>query len=144
MDVALYLIREGSPPRRLALSGDVTTIGRAEGCDLRVPLGEISRKHCTIVVSDNGLVIQDLGSSNGTFVNSKRIQQAQLSAGDSLRLGSLLFVVQLDGEPPEHQLQEVSEKTTGGGSTGDTKPPEEVEVDEELIDALEDDDDDFP
>jgi pSer/pThr/pTyr-binding forkhead associated (FHA) protein len=143
MDVALYLIREGSPPRRFALSGDVTTIGRAEGCDLRVPLGEISRKHCTIVVSDNALVIQDLGSSNGTFVNSRRVQQARLSAGDSLRLGSLLFVVQLDGEPPEHQLQEVSEKTTGGTTGGDTKPPEEPDVDEELIDALEDDDD-FP
>ena len=143
MDVALYLIRDGTPPRRVSLSGDVTTIGRAEGCDLRIPLGEVSRKHCTIVVSDGGLVVQDLGSSNGTFVNSKRVQQAQLGPGDSLRLGSLIFIVQLDGQPPEDQLQEISEETTGGASTGDTRPPPEVAVDEELIDALEDDDD-FP
>ena len=142
MDAALFLIRDGAQIRRFPLSADVTTIGRAEACDLRIPLGEISRKHCTVVIADDGLVIQDLGSSNGTFVNSKRVQQAKLGAGDSVRLASLLFVVQIDGKPAEEELLEFTEKTSGASTSGQTKSVE-PEVDKELIDALEDDDD-FP
>ena len=143
MDAALFLIRDGAEPRRFALSRDVTTIGRAEACDLRIPLGEVSRKHCTVVVSEGELVIQDLGSSNGTFVNSKRVQQAKLGAGDAVRLGSLLFVVQVDGKPAGDELQEFTEKTTGSTPPGETRAVAEPQVDEELVDALEDDDD-FP
>lgn len=147
MDAALVLLRDRGERRRFALVGDVTTVGRSEGCDLRIPLGEISRKHCSIVKSDDALLIQDIGSSNGTFVNGKRIREAALRAGDQVRIGSLRFIVQIDGKPSN---QELAEFTTSAEQTApeapahkapDT-PPEEAE--EELVDVFEDDDEDFP
>ena len=100
MDVALLLVRGKGQGRRFPVAGDLVTLGRGEGCDLRIPLGEVSRKHCTLLVgAGDSLSVQDLGSSNGTHVNGRRVQEARLSAGDVLRIGPLTFVVQIDGAP---------------------------------------------
>ena len=113
MDVALLLSRERGESRRFPLTHDVVTMGRGEGCDLRIPLGDVSRKHCSLVRSDDGLMIQDIGSSNGTFVNGKKVREAALRAGDQIRVGSLRFVVQIDGVPSEDDARftTLSEKT---------------------------------
>jgi|SRR5687768_12091038 len=108
MDVALFLMRDQGERRRFPLDLDVATIGRGEGCDLRIPLGDVSRKHCSLIKSDDSLVIQDIGSSNGTYVNGKRIQEARLRPGDLIRIGSLRFVVQIDGKPSEAELNDYS------------------------------------
>ena len=68
---------------------------------------------------------------------------AHALTGDAVRLGSLLFVVQVDGKPAGDELQEFTEKTTGSTPPGETRAVAEPQVDEELVDALEDDDD-FP
>ena len=113
MDVALLLSRERGERRRFPLTHDVITMGRGEGCDFRIPLGDVSRKHCSLVRSDDGLVIQDIGSSNGTFVNGKKVREAALRAGDQIRIGSLRFIVQIDGVPSEEDAEftTLSEKT---------------------------------
>ena len=114
MDVALLLLRDRGERRRFPLANDVVTIGRSEGCDLRIPLGDVSRKHCTLVQSEGQILVQDLGSSNGTYVNGKRVQEASLRAGDQIRIGSLRFTVQIDGSPSEDEaaaMQSVSERT---------------------------------
>ena len=114
MDVALVLVRDRGERRRFPLGGDVVMIGRGEGCDLRIPLGDVSRKHCSVVQSEGQLLIQDLGSSNGTYVNGKRIQEASLRPGDQIRIGSLRFVVQVDGSPTDEEavaMQSVAEQT---------------------------------
>lgn len=149
MEVALVLLREGGERRTFALTHDVTTIGRAEGCDMRIPLGEVSRKHCSIVKSDDDqLVIQDLGSSNGTFVNSRRVQQVALAAGDQIRVGSVRFVVQIDGKPPESELDDfttVSERTAPEQpAVAATDSGRHEPVSEQIADLFEDDDEDFP
>lgn len=145
MDVALFLFRDGTQRRRFPLERDVTTVGRAEACDLRIPLGEVSRKHCSIIKSDDDeLLIQDLGSSNGTFVNSKRIQNASLRAGDQIRIGSLRFIVQINGQPAEQELEEftTAAEQTAPESTARKEP--EPEPDDELASLFEEDDEDFP
>ena len=108
MDVALFLMRDQKERRRVPVEQDVATIGRGEGCDLRIPLGDVSRKHCSLIKSDDGLVIQDIGSSNGTYVNGKRVQEASLRPGDLIRVGSLRFVVQIDGKPSDSELEDYS------------------------------------
>lgn len=108
MDVALFLMRDQKERRRFPVEQDVATIGRGEGCDLRIPLGDVSRKHCSLIKSDEGLVIQDIGSSNGTYVNGKRVQEASLRPGDLIRVGSLRFVVQIDGKPSDSELEDYS------------------------------------
>jgi pSer/pThr/pTyr-binding forkhead associated (FHA) protein len=50
-------------------------------------------------VHENRVSVRDLGSSNGTYVNRKRITQQELAPGDLLSLGEMVFVVRVDGRP---------------------------------------------
>jgi predicted component of type VI protein secretion system len=66
-------------------------IGR-EGTDIVLADPEVSRRHAAIRVQAGGVAIEDLGSTNGTFVNDRRIQGLQsLSNGDSVRLGNTVW-----------------------------------------------------
>jgi predicted component of type VI protein secretion system len=64
------------------------------------------RKHCRFVVEGESLRLEDLGSSNGTYVNGKRIQEAIIKPGDNVQIGPLTFVVQIDGQPPDEEIPE--------------------------------------
>jgi pSer/pThr/pTyr-binding forkhead associated (FHA) protein len=87
--------------QRVPLSKDRTVIGRQDGCQLRIPIAGVSRTHCEITVSSGSIVVKDLGSSNGTFVNQEKITQQPLAAGDLLSVGGQVFLVQVNGEPEE-------------------------------------------
>jgi predicted component of type VI protein secretion system len=99
------MFRNDGERRSFSLSREMTVIGRRQDCDLMIPLGEISRKHCRIIKDDDGLRLEDLGSSNGTFHNGRRVQEAHLNAGDTIAVGPVKFVVQIDGVPAEDEMQ---------------------------------------
>lgn len=106
MQIVLVMFRSDGQRRSFSIHKATTVIGRREDCDVRIPLGEISRKHCRLVRGDEGtLRVEDAGSSNGTYVNGKRVQQATLAAGDTLQIGPVAFVVQLDGVPADDDIQ---------------------------------------
>ena len=84
-------------PKALAIGEHV--LGRDKGCALRVPSSLVSRRHCAFQVTEAGISIRDLGSSNGTWVNAERIQMTQLRAGDLIAVGPVVFVVRIDGDP---------------------------------------------
>jgi pSer/pThr/pTyr-binding forkhead associated (FHA) protein len=73
--------------------GRVVTIGRAEQCDITIPGTHLSRKHAELTVQDSRLMIKDLGSSNGTYLNEKRISEASADNDDRLRLDVYSFRV---------------------------------------------------
>lgn len=73
-----------SHPRRCELLELPFTIGRDESADFQVDSNRVSRKHVTIDRSESSYVIQDLGSTNGTYLNGKRIEEAELTDGDVL------------------------------------------------------------
>ncbi|HEY7090668.1 MAG TPA: FHA domain-containing protein [Tepidisphaeraceae bacterium] len=105
MQVVLAMFRSDGDRRSFSLHKDLTIIGRREDCDLRIPLGEISRKHCRLIKENDALRVEDLGSSNGTYHNGERIQEAVIQAGDTIQVGSIAFVVQIDGVPADDELQ---------------------------------------
>jgi hypothetical protein len=72
-------------------------IGRAAECDISVPADEISRRHALVKPTPDGLSVEDLGSSNGTFINSKRVQHGFLNPGDELRLDAVRFILVAPG-----------------------------------------------
>src|SRR5918995_49560 len=73
--------------RELQLDADAT-IGR-EGCDVVLPDPEVSRRHAAIRSTGTGVAVEDLGSSNGTFVNGERVSGTRpLSHGDVVRFGN--------------------------------------------------------
>jgi pSer/pThr/pTyr-binding forkhead associated (FHA) protein len=90
MDYQLVVVRGRSASRTLKLGKGITTVGRHEDCQLRIGSSQVSRKHCQLFEKNGTLVVLDLGSSNGTFVNGKRIDgQEALAPGDVLSLGKV-------------------------------------------------------
>jgi pSer/pThr/pTyr-binding forkhead associated (FHA) protein len=104
----------------------MTVIGRREDCDLRIPLGEVSRKHCRLIKDGDVVRLEDLGSSNGTYHNGQRVQEAVLTPGDNVQVGPVTFVVQIDGLPADDDLQPPIKEPAQEG-TGDFLPVEEVD-----------------
>jgi pSer/pThr/pTyr-binding forkhead associated (FHA) protein len=64
-----------------------TSIGRSPDCGIFLDDVTVSRKHAVIVQRDGGFFVNDQGSLNGTFVNRKRVESAQLEDGDELQIG---------------------------------------------------------
>jgi len=89
--------------KEVPLSHERTVLGRLDDCQIRIPSGRVSRHHCEITRDNGALTLRDLNSSNGTFVNQKKVDEATLSAGDLISIGSLVFLVQIDGEPKEFE-----------------------------------------
>jgi len=75
----------------------VATIGR-EGCDILLPDPEVSRHHATLSGAANDPVIEDLESTNGTWVNGMRIYEpTALREGDTVQLGNTLWRLETSG-----------------------------------------------
>jgi predicted component of type VI protein secretion system len=108
MQSVLVMFRSDGERRSFSMARDMTVIGRREDCDLRIPLGEVSRKHCRIIRDGDSLKLEDLGSSNGTFLNAQRVQEALLTPGDTIQVGPVVFVLQVDGQPADDELAPVT------------------------------------
>lgn len=78
-----------------------TIIGRSPTNTVYVRDKNVSRVHCQIIVGDQGCVITDLQSTNGTFVNDERITEKVLKSGDEVRIGITTFRVEEIPEEPE-------------------------------------------
>src|SRR3954468_2019266 len=143
MQVVLVMFRADGERRSFSLPRTITVVGRREDCDLRIPLGDVSRKHCRVVLDGDSLRLEDLGSSNGTYHNGVRVEKgADLQAGDSIQVGPVVFVLQVDGVPADEELQPIAvdaATATGGpapvpgGGAGDNDTPEPIAVDEEEL-----------
>lgn len=84
-----FVMRSGPTPGKVyPLEGDVITIGRDPANTIHINDAEVSRRHARLEKRDNAYVIQDLGSTNGTFVNGVRLSGMQvLNPGDQISLG---------------------------------------------------------
>ena len=83
-----------SSPLTFRLSaGAIKTIGRATGADFILDRALVSRLHCRLTAGDEKVEVEDLSSTNGTFVNDKRVDRAQIASGDRLRVGRIELTV---------------------------------------------------
>jgi predicted component of type VI protein secretion system len=105
MQVVLVMFTSEGQRRSFSLPKSTTIIGRREDCDVRIPLGEVSRKHCRLTADGDELRVEDMGSSNGTFLNGVRVQEAAIQPGDSLQIGPIAFAVQINGVPADDEIQ---------------------------------------
>ncbi len=101
MEVKLVMFKNDGVRKDFLLQTKRTTLGRGEECGLRIPLLSVSRKHCELIKGEEHLKLRDLGSSNGTYVNNKRVTETELEAGDLLIIGPVIFTVQIDGKPKD-------------------------------------------
>jgi pSer/pThr/pTyr-binding forkhead associated (FHA) protein len=75
-------------------SGGVKTVGRAPRADFILDGPMVSRLHCRLEAGDESLEVIDLSSTNGIYVNGKRVKRAHLSKGDLLRVGRVELTVE--------------------------------------------------
>jgi len=99
MTTVLVTFTHKGARKEFTLQDQPQIIGRSPEADIRIPVSDVSRSHCEVAVRGKKIVIRDLGSSNGTFVNDQRVSEAALKAGDRVRIGPVLFTVQIDGVP---------------------------------------------
>ena len=100
MNYVLQVVRGRSASTTLKLADGVTSIGRHDDCLIRIKSSQVSRRHCEVFEVADKLTIRDLGSSNGTFVNGKKVSGQQvLKHGDELTVGAVTLRVAKLGQP---------------------------------------------
>lgn len=90
---------EAKPSQEIPVKTNKYVIGRDPRCHLRPNNCHVSNFHCALVVGNRSLVLKDLGSEHGTYVNGERITKTALKDGDQIRVAKLVFGVKVMADP---------------------------------------------
>ena len=85
----LVLLTEGFTGRSFELKAERSTVGRLEDNNFQIPAPSVSSHHCEILLKGNDVVVKDLDSTNGTFINGEQVTEAVLTVGQTVRFGSV-------------------------------------------------------
>jgi predicted component of type VI protein secretion system len=109
MEVRL-IVKTQQSRRVLTIRRPVAFVGRAKGCSVRIPENDVSRRHCRLVQKDGFVIIEDLRSLNGTFVNGERLTGCcAVRPGDAIEVGPLRFIIGYELSPDAKQQLEAFE-----------------------------------
>ncbi len=93
---AIVISEKGGAERKEAFDKNEINVGRVQGNDLMLPKGNVSKHHARLMFRDGRFIVTDLKSTNGTYVNGRKIAQATIvREGDKIYIGD--FVLRLDG-----------------------------------------------
>ncbi len=93
----LVVLSEGLTGRSHELKVDKTTIGRLEDNSFQIAEQSVSSHHCEILLKGNDVLVKDLNSTNGTYINGEKISEKVLKPGQILRLGNVEARLEADG-----------------------------------------------
>lgn len=93
----LVISKKGEPSLTHELDAEKTIIGRVEGNSFVVADPSISGQHCEITKSGNNFTVKDLESTNGTFINGRKITEERLIPGNTLKLGEVEMTFEAEG-----------------------------------------------
>lgn len=142
MHIVLKVASGSHKGKEIKVSTEKFLIGRSDSCQLRPKSESVSRKHCIIVRKDNRVLVQDLKSRNGTFVNEKRLPTDKakvLKPGDLLKVASLEFEVVIEpslNAPKKPEVEGVADAASRVVDAGLSESRfEDVDVDSWLDEA---------
>ena len=142
MQIVLKVAKGSHEGKEIKVSTEKFLIGRSDSCQLRPKSESVSRKHCIIVRKDNRVLVQDLKSRNGTFVNGKRLPTDKakvLKPGDLLKVASLEFEVLIEpglNAPKKPEITGVADAAARVVESGSADSRfEDVDVDSWLDEA---------
>src|SRR5256885_13041699 len=120
MPFSVILTEKGGATQRLDFESEEITIGRVDENDICLPKGNISKKHTKIVVKDGKIIVLDLKSTNGTYVNGKKLAGPQvITPTDKVYIGDFILNV----EPPDMGGDELPPDSEPAGEDATTAPP---------------------
>jgi pSer/pThr/pTyr-binding forkhead associated (FHA) protein len=96
----LVIQNQGMTGRACELQTDRTTIGRIEDNTFHIADPSISSHHCEVQLRGSDIIIRDLNSTNGTFINGNKIEESVLKPGQILRLGQVELKLEVEGAAP--------------------------------------------
>jgi pSer/pThr/pTyr-binding forkhead associated (FHA) protein len=127
MQVRLKILHGANAGKELRIPVPKCLIGRGDDCHIKPQSDAISRKHCVIITTENEVVVRDLNSRNGTFVNGERVgEESVLLTGDQLRVGPLEFEMHIEhtaAKPKRTKVSDIKEavaRTAEGAATSAT------------------------
>lgn len=92
IELALYLTERGGEPKRLSFYKSEITIGRVQGNDIVLPKGNVNKQHARIILKDGKVVVVDLKSTNGTYVNGRKISSpVVVQPDDKIYIGDFMI-----------------------------------------------------
>src|SRR5579884_2107840 len=95
----IIISEKGGAERRETFERNEINVGRVQGNDLMLPKGNVSKHHARLLLRDGRFIVTDLRSTNGTYVNGRKISQATIvREGDKIYIGD--FVLRLETAPP--------------------------------------------
>ncbi|HEY3762217.1 MAG TPA: FHA domain-containing protein [Verrucomicrobiae bacterium] len=106
------------------LHTDRTTIGRVDDNTFQITDPSVSSHHCEVLLKGTDVVIRDLNSTNGTFINDARISESPLKPGQTLRLGQIELKLEAEGAPAT---------AAPGAPAGAPPPPPKRQVDATMV-----------
>ncbi len=102
---------------RVPLDAEVV-LGRDPECPVRLPAGDVSRRHARIWPEGDGHLVADLGSTNGTWVNGREVERTRLRAGDRIRVGPFLARYVAAGDPDARHVEGLARLARRDALTG--------------------------
>lgn len=142
MQVRLKVIGGKNDSREIRIPGNEFIIGRGDEAHLKPSSELVSRRHCSIKIENNRVVVADEGSRNGTFVNGNQIHEPHFAvAGDILRVGRLQFEIVIDVAQPSDKRPAVANvadavaRTAGGSKPGGSASDIEDSISDWLSDS---------
>ncbi len=102
----LVVSTQGLTDRSCELKADLVTVGRVEDNIFHIAEASVSSHHCEIFLRGNDVVIKDLNSTNGTFINGEKIAEAILKPGQTLRLGNVELRLDAEGAPAAKKVHD--------------------------------------
>jgi pSer/pThr/pTyr-binding forkhead associated (FHA) protein len=95
----LVVLTQSMAGRSYDLAGELTTVGRVEDNAFQIAEPSVSSRHCEILLRGTDVVVKDLNSTNGTFINGEKISESVLKPGQTLRLGNVELKLDAPGAP---------------------------------------------
>ncbi len=145
MQVRLKVLSGTHAGKEIALKEERCFVGRGESCHIRPKSESVSRKHCAFVQKDGRVLLADLNSRNGTFVNDVRLESEKakvLRSGDRIRIGQLDFEILIEvglggaKKPEVHSVKEAITRVAESATLGSNEHRnDKLDIDSWLSDA---------
>lgn len=143
MQVFLKIIGGKNDGREIKISVPEFVIGRGDTAHLKPSSDLVSRRHCSIKVVDGKVIVADMGSRNGTFVNGEQLKDEHTAKpGDRIRVGRLQFEIVIDAAKASIKKEKVKNAVEAASRTVEAKKAGSLE--DSITDWLADDSDASP